>query len=158
MPPITGKGDAGVSALVSKRSSFLLGVTATIFGFGLLVHFQPTKQTFDSQITGPYILGLRAHLREETSGLRTLGRALFPGIAEAGRELSTPYWEEITQKINTNTTAEHFLFMTQYKTVWAWGIGREGCETRAFGMAGKIWIIEPDTCGIELYRSKGGGI
>lgn len=130
-----------------------LALSSVAICYGILSALTPTKSDFQHQVIEPYVTGVRAQLREETSGFRSIARSLFPHISESGRDLSSMYWDEISQKIDSSTTVEQFLFMSQFRTTWAWGIDRRGCETRSFGLAGKIWITSPDTCGLT---TKGG--
>ena len=140
-----------VSPTVPRWLKATLFMLLLVGGLSVLT---PTKQNFNDQIITPYINGLRSELKNSSVGIRGLFRLMFPALSDAGKELSQAYWEEVAEKVNNKTSAQSFLFMTTFRTTWGWGY--TSCETQSFGVAGMIWVTDPDTCQIDAYRKKGG--
>jgi|CXWL01.1.fsa_nt_gi hypothetical protein len=158
MPPITGKGDAGVSALVPSRR-FPRGVVLTLVLLLLIGLFfsRPTATQFAQYVWMPTLKGVKADLEE-----RREQSAVYKFVETF---LNTPYIN-IFELAKAGKEAELNrlpAFWMEHTTVYDWKLvtyfryDEANCFSDYLGVAGRLVNLK-DGCEVEPYRAKGGSL
>ena len=159
MTTITGKGDAGVSALEpSKR--FPRGVVLTLVLLSLIGLFfsRPTAKQFAQHVWVPALIGMKAEIQAKQEA-QPLGKF----IIEASKLTKLGPLFELLQARRQTEIEQLPAFWMEHTSVYDWKLvtyfryDEATCFSDYLGIAGRLVNLQ-DGCEVEPYRAKGGGL
>lgn len=160
MPPVTGKGDAGVSALVPSATTETvprwLKVTLPLLLLVGLFFSRPTATQFYKQIWVTSLAGMKSEIRAkaESNPATPLVTSLLARV---------PYLLDFIKSGNNAELDKLPDFWMEHTTVYDWKLvtyfryDEATCFSDYLGIAGRLVNLQ-DGCEVEPYRAKGGGL
>lgn len=154
MTTITGKGDAGVSAL-EPSTRFPRGVVLTLallLFIGLFFSRPPLSQ-FLSEVIVPTS---RAIIQERTGSgllgfLGDVERRVIPGMGHLLDAAENSDRKAVQDDVLNHTQTHDWVVVSYFK------IQYENCLSDYLGVAGRLLTLS-DQCKVEPIRAKGGGL